>query len=117
MIIFGYSDAVFANSDDLSSQLGRVIFIVDTDVIAATIAFRSYKLLHVTRFVLGAEVISFECSFNEGFALKNTVEIEIYNSVQLHLLIDTKTLFCIISKSSRTTEKHQMLDVYAPRQS
>ena len=29
--IFGYSNAAFANNDDLSSQLRRIIFLVDAD--------------------------------------------------------------------------------------
>ena len=53
--------------------------------------------------------------FDEAFAIKDTIEMAIANSVQLHLLTDSKSLFHIISKGSRTNEKRLILDVYAAR--
>ena len=66
--------------------------------------------------VLAAEVIAFADLFDEAFALKDTIEMEIASSVQLHLLTDSKSLFDIICKGSRTSEKGLMLDLYATRQ-
>ena len=54
--------------------------------------------------------------FDDAFAIKDTIEMGIANSVQLHLVTDSKSLFDIISKDSRTNEKRQILDVYAARQ-
>ena len=70
----------------------------------------------MTRSVLVAEVIAFADLFLEAFAINDFIEMEIANSVQLHLLTDSKSLFDIISKGSRTNEKRMMLDVYAARQ-
>ena len=39
--IVGYSDASFASNDDLSSQVGLIIFLVDTDENSAPIALKS----------------------------------------------------------------------------
>ena len=52
MRIVGYSDAAFANNDDLSSQQGRIIFLVNNDEDAAPIAFKSYNSRRVTRSML-----------------------------------------------------------------
>ena len=116
MHIVGYSNAAFANNDDLSSQLWRVIFLVDGDENAEPIAFKSYKLRRATRSVLAAEVIAFANMFDESFAIKDTIEVAIANSVQLHLLTDSKSFFDTISKGNRTNEKRLMLDVYVARQ-
>ena len=116
MRIAGYSEVAFANNDDLSSQLGRIIFISNTDENAPSIIFKRYKSRHITFSVHSAEVISFADLFDEALVIKNAIEMAISNSVQLHLLTDSKILFDIISKGSRTYEKRKMLDVYAARQ-
>ena len=110
MQIVGYSDAAFANNDDLSSQLGRIIFLMDDDVNAAHIAFKSYKSRRVTRSILAAEVIALADLFDEAFALKDTIEMALANSVPLRLLTGSKSLFDIFSKGTRTNEKRLMLD-------
>ena len=66
--------------------------------------------------VLAAKVIAFADLFDEAFAIKDTIDTAIANSVQLHLITDSKSLFDIISKGSRTNEKRLILDVYAARQ-
>ena len=76
------------------------------------IAFQSYKSHHVTRSVLAAEVIAFTDLFDDTFALKDTIEKKISKSVQFFLVTDSKSLFGIISKGSRTNEKRLMLDVH-----
>ena len=90
MRIVGHSDTAFANYDDLSSQLGRIIFLVDDDGNAAPIAFKSYKPYLVTCSVLASEAIAFADLFEEELALKDTIGIAIANSVQLRLLTDYK---------------------------
>ena len=52
------SYAAFASNYLLSSQLGRVIFLVDAEESAALILLKSYKSLRVTRSLLAAEDIS-----------------------------------------------------------
>ena len=52
----GYSDATFANNNDLCSQLGRMILLMDDTDVSVQISFRSYKSRRVTISVLSAEV-------------------------------------------------------------
>ena len=92
------------------------MFLVDADENAAPVAFKSYKSRSVTRSVLAVEMIAFVDIFDEAFAIKSTIEMTISNSVELHLLTDSKSLFDIISKGSRKNEKRLMLDVHAARE-
>lgn len=54
--IVGYSDAAYFNNHDNSSQLGRIILLVDETNSAIPIAFKSYKSRRVTRSVLSEDV-------------------------------------------------------------
>ena len=114
--IVGYSDASFANNHDLSSQLGRIILLVDDDDSAVPICFKSYKSRRVTRSVLSAEVIAFADLFDDAYALRSQAEQALKRSIPMHLLTDSKSLFDMISKGSRSSEKRIMLDIHAARQ-
>ena len=50
--IVGYSDADFANSDDLKSQPGRITLLTDDTEKGIPIVFKSYKSSRVKRSVL-----------------------------------------------------------------
>lgn len=114
--VVGYSDAAFANNHDLKSQLGRIIFLIDDSNHAIPIVFKSYKSRRVTRSVLPAEVIAFADVFDDAYALRSQLEQIMQRAVPLQLLTDSKSLFDIISKGSRTSEKRIMLDIHAARQ-
>ena len=105
----------FANNEDYSFQLGRIILLVDKDKKASIVSYRSYKSRRVTRSVSVAEVSTFTDLFDEEFALKKTVELALNRRLLLHLLTDSKSLFGIISKGSRTNKKRLMPDIYAAR--
>ena len=114
--IVGYSDAAFANNYDATSQLGRVILLIDDDNNSIPIAFKSYKSRRVTRSVLSAEVIAFANLFDYAFSIRSQIEQALRRGVPMHLLTDSKSLFDIISKGSRTSEKRIMLDIHATRE-
>ena len=113
--IVGYSDAAYANNYDLTSQLGRIIFLMDDSNKCVPISFKSYKSLRVTRSVLSAEVIAFADLFDDAFALRSQIEHVLGRSVPMHLLTYSKSLFDIISKGSRTSEKRIILDIHVTR--
>ncbi len=114
--IVGYSDAAFANNYDLKSQLGRIILLMDDSDTAIPIVYKSYKSRRVARSVLSAEVIAFADVFDHALALKSQLEQATRRPVPMHLLTDSKSLFDIISKGTRTSEKRIMLDVHAARE-
>ena len=113
--IIGYGDAAFANSFDLTSQLGRIVLLTDDSNAVVPISFKSYKSRRVTRSVLAAEVVAFADLFDDAYALRSQVEQATGCEVPMHLMTDSKSLFDIISKVSRTSEKRVMLDIHSAR--
>ena len=115
--LVGYSDAAFSNNRDRTSQLGRIILLTDEHDKAIPIVFKSYKSRRVTRSVLSAEVIAFAVLSDDAFAIRTQFEEATCRALPMHLLTDSKSLFDIISKGSRTNEKRIMVDIYSARQS
>lgn len=68
------------------------------------------------QFYLSAEVIAFAYLFDDAFALRTQLEHALRRGVAMHLLTDSKSLFDIISKGSRNSEKRIKLDLHATRQ-
>lgn len=116
MRIVGYSDAAFANNPDLTSQLERIIVLMDNSKSAIPVSFKSYKSRRVTRSILSAEVIVFADLFDDAYALRSQMEQVTSSAIPMHLLTDSKSLFDIISKGSRTSEKRIMLDIHSARE-
>jgi len=114
--VVGFADASFANNHDLSTQLGHIVFLCDAKGNAAPIAFRSYKSRRVVRSAMAGEVIAFSDMFDIAVTLAEEIRTTFERRVPLHLLTDSKALFDIISKGSRTSEKRMMLDIAAARE-
>ena len=113
--IVGYSDASFENYD-ISSQLGRILLLVDDDDVAVPIFSESYKSRREARSVLSAEVIAFTDLFDEGYAFRSQAKHALQRSVPTHLLTDSKSLYDMISKGSCSSKKRIMLDIHVARQ-
>ena len=99
----------------MSSQRGTIQLLVEDDGNADLICFKSFKSRPVTRPVLSAEVIAFSGLFDEGYALKSLIEHALKCSVPMHPLTDSKSLFDMISKGYRSSEKRIMLYINASR--
>ena len=113
--VVGYSDAAFANSEDLSSQLGRIILLMDGTDASVPILFKIYKSRRVTRSVLSGEVIGFADLFDDAFSIRHRLEQGLRRGVPMHQLTDSKSLFDIIKKGSRTSEKRIMVDLHSKK--
>lgn len=114
--VVGFSDASFANHDDFTSQLGHICFLSDASGRIFPISFRSYKSKGVTCSVMAGEVIAFSDLFDIAFALAFELNDILPHPFPVQLFTDTKTLFDVISKGSRTSEKQMMLDIAAARE-
>ena len=113
--IVGYSDAGYSSNNDLSSQLGRIVLLMDESGAAAPIIFKSYKSRRISRSVLSAEANAFADLYDDAYALRSQLEHALSRAVPVHLLTDSKSLFDVISKGTRTKEKRIMLDIHAAR--
>lgn len=114
--IIGYSDASFANNNDFTSQLGYIVFIADKHDNAIPLIFKSYKAKRITRSAMSAEVIAFSDMSDTAITLGQEIEILVNQKVPVQLLTDSKSLFDVISKGTRTSEKRTMLDIAASRE-
>ena len=114
--VIGYSDASFGNNMDLSSQLGYIILLTDSSNQAIPIHFKSYKAKRLCRSAMAAEVIAFADLFDTATTLCKELAVLLNRNVNLDLFTDSKSLFDIISRGSKTSEKRLMLDVAASRE-
>ena len=114
--VIGYSDAFFANNADLSTQLDHICFLGDNTGAVIPISFKSYKAKRVTRSDMAGEVIAFSDLFDVAAVLSAELEVLLGTKVSVQLLTDSKSLFDVISKGSRTSEKRPMLDIAAARE-
>ena len=113
--VTGYSDASFANNADLSTQLDHICFLRDDTGALIPIFFKSYKAKRVTRSAMAGEVIAFSDLFDVAAVLSAELEVLLGTKVPVQLLTDRKSLFDVISKGSKTSEKRIMLDIAAAR--
>jgi hypothetical protein len=111
-----YTDSSFCNNDDLSSQLGYIIFLSDSTGLCKPLHYSSHKSKRVTRFVLGGEVMAFSDGIDMAVTLKHDVERMICRSIPIHAFTDSLSLFDVISRSTTTTEKRLMIDITAAKE-
>lgn len=69
-----YSDASFANNDDLSSQLGYIVMLCDGDSSCHVLSYSSKKARRVVRSIMAGEVYAFADAFDTAFILKHDLE-------------------------------------------
>lgn len=114
--VVGYSDASFANNHDLSTQLGYIILLVDGMDNSVPLVFKSYKSRRITRSAMAGEVIAFADMSDAAVTINKELSSILGHIVPLQLLTDSKCLFDVISKGSRTSEKRLMLDIAVARE-
>lgn len=114
--VVGFSDASFANNRDLSTQLGHIVLLVDRHGNSAPLIFKSYKSRRITRSAMAGEVIAFADMSDAAVTLSKELGRVLSRRISIQLLTDSKCLFDVISKGSRTSEKRLMLDIAAARE-
>jgi hypothetical protein len=111
-----YCDASFANNENMSSQMGDIVFLTDGKNRCAPMAYKSVNCKRVMRLVLAAEAIAFAKGFDQGYVLKNYLQELSGRNVPLTILTDSKTLFDVITKASYTREKRILIDLASVRE-
>ena len=112
-----FTDSSFANNRDLSSQIGYVIVLADSENRANVIHWSSVKCKRITRSVLASELYGMTNGFDIGASLKATIDKILQIDVPLVLCTDSKSLYECLVKLGTTQEKRLMIDVLCLRQS
>lgn len=111
------TDSSFANAQGLKSQLGYIIAMVDEKDNCNIVHYGSNRCNRVARSVLAAEIQALVLGFDSAFLVKDLVEELLGRTIKLEALIDSKTVFNVIAKDGKTSEKRLQIDVLALRQS
>lgn len=107
-----YSDAGFAShTDDLKSQIGYIIALVDKHDHANVVANSSRKGRRVTRSVLASELFALVDGFDTAAAIADQVSEMLRSSVPVWNAVDSRTLFNIVTKMGTVSESRLMIDV------
>jgi hypothetical protein len=111
-----YCDASFTNNEDMSSQMGYIVFLTDGKHRCAPMTYKSVKCKRVTRSVLAAEAIAFAEEFDQGYTLKHDLQELLGRNLPLTIFTDSKTLLDVITKASYTREKRILIDLASVRE-
>lgn len=111
MVVF--SGTTLSNNYYLSSKLGYIIFLGDRSDTVVPLIFRCYKARKITRSAMTGEVIAFSDMYDYSIALLQDLAKLMGVSIAFQLLTDSKSLFEVIWKGARTSEKCLMLDISA----
>jgi hypothetical protein len=111
-----FTDSLFANNADYSSQIGYVITLADDEDNANILHWSSTKCKRVTRSTLASELYGMVNGFNIGAAIKKTIEnITKIDNLPLLLCTDSKSLYECLVKLGTTHEKRLMVDIMCLR--
>lgn len=111
------TDASFANAPGSKSQLGYIIMMVDDDNNSNIIHYGSNRCSRIARSVMAAELHALTLGFDYAFVIKDLLEDILGRKIKIEALIDSKTVFNVITKEGSTTERRLQIDILALRQS
>jgi hypothetical protein len=111
-----FTDAAFANTLDLHSQIDYVVCFTN-DVHANLIHWSSIKCKRITRSVLAIELYAMINDFDVEAVIKSIIERMLHISLSLISLTDSKSLFDCLIKLETTSEKRLMIDLMCLKQS
>jgi len=112
-----YTDASFGCNTDYTSQLGYVILLCDSQDRCHVLDFASKKCKRVVLSILGGDVYAFTEGFNCAFMVRRDLERIYGKRIPIQMRTDSKQMFDVDTKGSKTAERRLMIDVAASRQS
>ena len=129
-----FVDAAFANNRDLSSQLGFIVTLMDSEGAANIIHYSSQKSKRMNRSALAAELYAMMNGFDTAAALKVSLDqLEVNNgaaakrypvsannppkgAVPMVIYTDSRSLYDSLVSLNTTTEKRLLIDLHLLRQ-
>jgi hypothetical protein len=112
-----HTDASFANADGMKSQLGFVIMLLDGKNNANIVHYASRRCTRVTRRVLAAELYALVLGFDHSVLVREICTEILERAVSIDGMIDSHTLFDIVTRLSSPTEKRLGIDIYSLQES
>lgn len=97
-----FTDASFANNQDLSSQIGYVIVLADAKNKANIIHWSSTKCKRIARSVLASELYAMPHGFDVGAVIKSSVEKFLDILLPMVVCTDSKSLYDCLVKLGTT---------------
>ena len=111
-----FTDASFANNEDLSSQIGYVLALANATNKANIVHWSSVKCKRVTRSVLASELYSTVHGFDISVAVKTTLNKILQINLPVVLCTDSKSLYDCLIQLGTTQEKRLMIDIMGLQQ-
>lgn len=111
-----YSDASFADNEDLSTQLGFLVLLCDGMDRSNILHYSSHKSRRVVRSVMGEETYSMADGTAFTLTIRYDLQKMLYTNLTVRLYTDSHCIFDVITKNTTTTEKRLMIDVQAMRE-
>ncbi|KAA8492024.1 Transposon Ty2-B Gag-Pol polyprotein [Porphyridium purpureum] len=111
-----FADASFANNVDLSSQLGFIICLADSQGHYNIVHWRSGKSRRVVKSTLAAETLAVIDAFDHAGAVKHMLQELGIPSPEVILYTDNRSVFDAMSKRTACTEKAVQISVAILRQ-
>lgn len=111
-----YTDGSFDSNDDHSSQLGYVVLLWDTQDSFHILDYESRKCKRIVTSIMAAETYDFGERFDYAYKIKHKLEKNYRQNIPVTILTDSKQMFDVITKASRTTEKRLLIYVAAIRE-
>jgi hypothetical protein len=108
-----HTDTSFANADGMKSQLGFVIMLVDGKNNANIVHYASRRCTRVTRSVLAAELYALVLGFDHSVLVREICTEILERAVSIDGMIDSQTLFDIVTRLSSPTSIRLGIDIYS----
>lgn len=94
-----------------------IVLLIDSEDNANLIHFSSARCRRVTRSVMAAELHALVLAFDFGFVIREMVAEVLQRDVAIEALVDSKTVFDVVAKDAKTSERRLQIDVHALRES
>lgn len=119
------TDAAFANTEGLKSQLGFVVLLAEANGSSSSrrcniVDFGSSRASRVTRSVLAAELFGLVLGFDRAFVVREMVDASmamICRYLPITEVTDGQTAFNCIARLSNMLERRLQIDIYALQES
>lgn len=111
-----YTDASFVNSNDLSSQLGVLIFVTNIKNTCHVPDRRNYKSQRVVPSIIGGKVCAFMDGFDCIFTISNNWKLITGTQLPVSIHTDSNQLIYAMTREKHTNQCRVIIDIMAARQ-